>query len=212
MGLTELGFYWDKQFNGTADCFQSAVVETENTTIFSEDNVKRAWISLKQTYPLLGSRIEKPKDGSEGMLFVIEEEKLNICRTDEIHFRSISSPEDDTALIKDIMRGGPWRLSDDCLARVFILTRTDRSNTFHVLTHVAHCITDGVANLALLRYLLDTLCRPSPPSPSLEDRLRMSISSEDLVPSLKLSISKQRWRRAIGSVLGTIQLANFEVL
>ncbi|KAG6845345.1 hypothetical protein H0H87_010802 [Tephrocybe sp. NHM501043] len=201
LGRNELGFYWDSQFNGTADTLQTALIENldpTNQDLFSEDNVSRTWGHLKRQFPLLGSRVEV--NNGEQISFVVAEDRLERNGPDEISFQSVTSLTEAQACI-DNMVNGKRLLSDNLLARVVILARTDEINQVHVLIQVAHLITDGTGNSTLLRSFLNTLS--SPPNYeecNLEQRLSLAVPSDVLIPGNK-SNTRRRWQRAIGQVI-----------
>lgn len=213
LGQTELGFYWDSKFNGTADTLQHAIVEMidpQNQYIFSVENVSRTWIELKQQYPLLGAHVTKQKEG-EGMVFVVAEDRLGTCGPGEISFQRTSSLTEVQELV-DSMVNGERSLSDRLLARIVILARTDQPNHIHVLIHVTHCITDGIGNATLLREFLDILSsKPTSVKWDLQERLALALASEDLVPGAQLNRARRRWHWAIGRTLASIRLEKFTV-
>lgn len=193
------------EFSGTADTIQQAELQATSAEVFSATNVRRAWISLKQTFPLLGSRAERGI-GTKDVLFVVEEARLSEVATKEIHHRAVTSANDVSSIIDELIQG-PRQLASDLPARLYILNRKDSSDRFHILLHVAHLITDGLANATVLRVFLDYLT--SPPfkqAPNLESRLGMAMATESLHPSLALSVPRQRWRRAIAWVLTGIKM------
>lgn len=213
LGLNELGFYWDSAFNGTADTLQHATVEVRaglGDKVFSVENVMRTWICMKQRFPLLGSQLLER--GKDEVVFVVAEERLSHCHTTEIGFHDVLSSAEAQEFIGDVVTGERL-LSNDQVARLFILSPTNQTNYFYVLLHLAHCITDGMANSALLRTFLNTLCSPTNDTNwELEDRLSLSVASEDLYPVLDLTLAKQRWRKAIGHIVSSIRMAKVMVV
>ncbi|KAF8910994.1 hypothetical protein CPB84DRAFT_1763081 [Gymnopilus junonius] len=203
LGLTELGFYWDSIFDRTADTLQHAGVEVhpkEFQEAVSPSNIARTWVDLKLQYPLLGAQLEERDEHS--IFFVISEDLLRACRPGEITFKKISSQQEAVEIVHRIIVKEK-RLSESLLASIHILERTDLPNHFHLLIHVAHIITDGMANITILKTFLDRLCKASPPVPDIKQRLALSVASEDLVPQRNLSIAKRRWRRAISRAIAT---------
>lgn len=203
LGHIEHSFYWDSVFNGTADTFQFATVRTkeaEGRDLFAEGNVSRTWTILKQMFPLLGSRLEEQDEAKE-VLFVVDVDRLRHSGPEEIGFQRVSSFEE----VEDFGWSavtGKRLLSNNQLGRLFVFHRTDDPNTFHVVIHAAHCITDGIANLAVLRTFLDTLATPDfAQDVDLDKRLALSVASDDLYPALSLSVPLQRWRRAVSSII-----------
>ncbi|GLB34885.1 hypothetical protein LshimejAT787_0204500 [Lyophyllum shimeji] len=209
LGLTELGFYWDSKFNGTADTLQHALVEILdplNQKTFGADNITLAWQALKQQFPLLGAYLEEQRDG-EQISFVVAEDRLQSCGPGEAAFHTVDSL---TAAqeFADAVINGERLLSDNLLARIVILFRTDAISHIHLLIHVAHCITDGMANATTLRSFLDILSAPAKGTKwDLEERLALALPSTDLVPGAKLNTARYRWHRAVGQILSAIRMS-----
>ncbi|KAI0362095.1 hypothetical protein OH77DRAFT_1491568 [Trametes cingulata] len=202
LGLTETSFYYDRIFNGTADIVWHYGVEQTKTTherhIFSEDNVKRAWATLKQYYPLLGSRMELKEDGA--VVFIVAERSLSHHQLDEVTFRTIDSAEEVEGLVWHNIRDKPMEDSH-ITARAFILQRRDKPGTYEVLFKAAHAISDGISGATIARSFFDVLCSPPIRVPALEKRLAMALPPEALDPAIKLSSARQKWRRAVGKVI-----------
>lgn len=193
------------EFSGTADTIQQAELQATSAEVFSATNVRRAWISLKQTFPLLGCRAERGI-GSKDVSFVVEEVRLSEVASKEIHHRAVTSAHEVGGIIEELIQG-PRQLASDLPARLYIFTRKDSPDHFHIVLHVAHLITDGLANATVLRVFLDYLTSPpSNQAPDLESRLAMAVATESLHPSLALSAPRQRWRRAIAWVLTGIKM------
>ncbi|CAA7267551.1 unnamed protein product [Cyclocybe aegerita] len=184
LGLTERGFYWDSIFDRTADTVHYAEIEltSEQTALLQQDNIVQAWVDLKQQFPLLGARLEERDQDS--VFFVVEAQNLRRSRPEEVSFYDISSADEALDHVERI-NVQERLLSNDLLARIFILRRTDRPDTIHALIHGAHSITDGMANITILKTFLDRLCR----------------TSKDLNPHLKLSVARRRWRMAMATVI-----------
>ncbi|KAF4602488.1 hypothetical protein EYR40_005697 [Pleurotus pulmonarius] len=205
LGHTELSFYHDSRLSGTSDTTRHVLVQAQDSqepSLLSELNVARAWVDTKQYFPLLGSQFLVSPGGASGQ-FVVNEEDLRSYRSSEIHFLTVDSAHDAEALLLDL-RHGPRRLDSQTLAQVHILRRADLPFHYHVMIQVAHAITDGMSNIALLKYFMDSLCTVRP-KPDLEERLGMALSSEELDPCLRLSLPRQRWIRAISEVIRTIR-------
>ncbi|KAI0374887.1 hypothetical protein BV20DRAFT_1010609 [Pilatotrama ljubarskyi] len=202
LGLTETSFYYDRVFNGTADIVWHYRVEQADTAqarvVFSEDNVKRAWATLKQYYPLLGSRMELQDDDT--VVFVVTERALSQHQPDEVTLRTIDSAEDVEAVVWRNIRDKPME-DGHITARIFILARKDKAGTYEVLFKAAHAISDGISGATIARSFFDVLCSPPIRGPPLEERLAMALPPEALDPALRLSASRQRWRRAVGKVI-----------
>ncbi|KAH7922095.1 hypothetical protein BV22DRAFT_1131716 [Leucogyrophana mollusca] len=211
LGVTEVGFFWDSIFSGTADCIvhlQLRVPREEDYTIYSDQSITRAWTSLKQRFPLLVSQIQTHSSGA--IEFLVREERLSSAVPSQLTFKDVASSKEAEQLVLDLL-DGPRPLSDDLLARVYVLRRTDRKDIFHVMFMLAHCITDGSSNSTIQRTFLDTLSsRSEEPIPPLEDRLTMVISSEERVPTTQLRAPLRRWRKAIGFAIYTVRMARIQ--
>ncbi|KAF8077876.1 hypothetical protein FPV67DRAFT_17561 [Lyophyllum atratum] len=209
LDVTELGFYWDSKFNGTADTLQHAVVEILdplNQNIFGIENVTRAWQALKQQFPLLGSCLEEQGDGDQAV-FVVAEDRLESCGPGEISFQSVQSLGAAQEFADGVVNGERL-LSDNLLARIVILHRTDQISHVHLVIHVAHCITDGMANATLLRSFLDIISSPHIGTRwDIEQRLALALPSTEMVPDVKLNRARYRWHRAIGQTLSAVRLS-----
>ncbi|KAF8965262.1 hypothetical protein BDZ97DRAFT_1812891 [Flammula alnicola] len=175
-GQNSLGFYWDSVFERTADTLQHAEVGIDPAKFdeaISSSNISRTWANLKQQFPLLGAQIEERDANS--VFFQ--------CRPGEITFQDITSSQE--ALdIANKMIAKDRLLTNDLLARIFILRRTDAPNLFHLLIHVAHSITDGMSNITIMKTFLDQIFW------DITQQLALSESSENF-------LAKRRWRRAL---------------
>lgn len=213
LGLTELGFYWDGRFNGTADTLQNAMVEIidpEKQHLFSVENVTRTWLALKQQFPLLGAYLVDRKEGTD-VAFTVTEDRLAFSGPEEIYFQTVSSLAEAQTFADNVIHG-KRSLSGELLARLVILPRSDQISHVHVLIHVAHCITDGVANTTLLRSFLDVISsEPISTKWDLHERLTLALASEDLVPTPLSNRAKRRWHRAMGQVLSSNRVGKITV-
>ncbi|KAJ3515915.1 hypothetical protein NLJ89_g1458 [Agrocybe chaxingu] len=201
LGLTERGFYWDSIFDRTADTVHYAEIElaSEQTELLQHGNIVQAWVDLKRQFPLLGARLEERDEDS--IFFVVDAQSLQKSRPEEVSFYDISSADEALEHVEKI-NVRERLLSNDLLARIFILRRTDRPDTAHALIHGAHSITDGMANITILKTFLDRLCRTSSQqSWNLSERLALSIPLEDLNPHLKLNVARRRWLMAMAAVI-----------
>ncbi|KZT05977.1 uncharacterized protein LAESUDRAFT_654616 [Laetiporus sulphureus 93-53] len=202
LGLSEMGYHWDSCFNGTTDLVWHYVTESHRPEHFDQANVVRTWIAMKQYHPLLGSRLEGwAQSPSNAVRMVVSERRLAELVPGELQFQEAATPDAVQCLIDDIIYG-EQRSFPDLPVRVFILDRTDQPGLHHIIFNTAHLIADGVSHTVLCRTFFDILT--SPPSqevPDLEKRLAMVVACEDLNPASKLSVPRQRWRRAIASVI-----------
>jgi hypothetical protein len=212
LGLNELGFYYDSHINGTADTLMHITIAfpaAEGQHCVGPDNFARAWCALKAQFPLLAATVQIKNDLPQ---FVVAEERLKSALPGEMSFSSISTLEAAQAAAAAGING-ERKLSDDLLSHIVVLSRTDDASTYHVLIAIAHLITDGVSNGSLLRQFLDMLSFPDGHTdPDLEARLSLAVAAESLVPTLKLNIARQRWRRAAGSIISKLQDAKRTVM
>lgn len=210
LGTTERCFYWDSVFARTADIAQSAEVEVLKCTRnpFTTENILNTWTSMKQQFPLLAAQI-RPR-GSQ-VFFVVEEKWLHSTPFAEVVFRTVTSSEDANTFIFDLVNNQK-HLSNDKVSRLFILSESNRPDFYHVVLHAAHCITDGVANIAFIRIFLDQLSSIEPaPVWDIKRQLALSVSSDELVPEKTISVARRRWHQAIGWTLASISSSRFSV-
>ncbi len=211
LGTTELVFYWDGQFNGTADILQHAHIEVKNgdpSVVFSKSRTSAVWGLLKHQFPLLGCRLERRTD--DDILFVVDERALRQAASAEVEHRPVESAEEATAIVDQIITG-PRLLSDALPARIFVLHRTDQPRHFHILFHLAHCITDVLSNCLLLKTFLDYLHSPLGEPLDLRTRLSLTLPSENLFPSASFSPARRRWIRLISLAIISSRMAKLSV-
>lgn len=215
LATSELGFHWDGTFAGTGDTLQHVVIELKDANKYAHlssiENVSRAWILLKQRFPLLACAVELLENEEEAD-FVLREEALYHARPGEITLKSFSSGQEVEVFNESIING-PRQLSSRLLSRIWILHRTDSPSHFHILTHVAHVITDGLSNAVILREFCNLLCAKDMPSHKLDLELRLSriMPVEALHPKPNLSLPRRRWRQAIASVIYSLRHAEMKV-
>lgn len=205
LGLLELGFYWDGIFERTADTLQHVELAVNSTRLDSKHacsyaSISRTWMRLKQQFPLLGARIEERDENA--VFFVVAAESLHQCRPKEITFQSISSADEALEIMKNIAVDERL-LSNDFLARLLVLKRTDVEHVFHVIINVSHAITDGMANITILKTFVDEIARDDASFKhwDLSQQLALSDSTDRLYPLAKFSIAKQRWRLAAAKII-----------
>lgn len=172
---------------------------------------------MKTKFPLLSAQVRE-LPGDSGADFHVYESRLSSVTEGELELFEVESQEVPAAIVESRLKDG-YGLSNSLLSRVSILIRKDAPGVVHVVIHSAHCITDGMANHAIMRGLLDRLActlmanefvRGDDPN-SLEERLALALPSEDLMPGLKNTPARQRWHRAIGLVLSNIRTAKMTV-
>lgn len=197
----ELGFYYDGKLNGVADLVENYLVVASNVSLFHPENVSRAWVALKQVFPLLGATAKGLDSPALNTLFVISELDLGAARPAETTL-GVAQSEEEVHLFVEQLISGPRQLSDGLLARLYILSRTDKPGHFHAIFHHAHCIHDGTSALAMIRTFFDILSLPPCSAvPDLQTRLALCVATDNLSPNKHLSSAKTRWRRAAGKVI-----------
>ncbi|EIN07288.1 hypothetical protein PUNSTDRAFT_135974 [Punctularia strigosozonata HHB-11173 SS5] len=208
LGQTELGFYWDAAFNRTADTTQHVHLklspEAIKRNICGPDHIRRTWVALKQRYPLLAARFDDRDVHVNGRVwFVVEEQRLRDVGTDELVFKTVNTLDDCDVVIDAILNDDP-PLTNDMLAQVVVMHRTDDPDSIHVVFNVAHAITDGMANATVSRTFFELLCSADDvlsEAQSLPERLAMAVCSESLDPGLRMTKARRRWRLAISRVI-----------
>ena len=209
LSLNESGYYLDCCFHGTTDLVWHYIVHS-TSELFGEVNVHRAWRLLKHRYPLLGSQVCAKGDPS-GFLFEVAVERLDNALPGELVRKTISGADEALTIIEEIIHG-PQRDFGLLPARLYVLERSDDKATHHVIINTAHFIADGVSHIMLCRTFFDILSTPSPAvmaDPA--ERLEMVVGCEEMSPAKLFSIPRQRWRRAIGSVIYGIRRRGLRV-
>jgi hypothetical protein len=203
LGLSELGFYYDGHINGTADTITHTTIHVspDAPNCADRENIVRSWFFLKAQFPLLGATLQMYNALPQ---FVVTAARLKTPIPGEISCFSVSSAEEAHAVAVDAMNS-QRKLSDNLLSRILVLSRTDSDDTYHVLINTAHLITDGIGNVSLLKGFLDLLALDKNVVPNLGTRLSLAVAAESLVPTLKMSVARQRWRRAAGHVISKLQ-------
>lgn len=190
---TEITFFWDGHFSGTADNLYHAELRLLNTSrdaqLFSEANITKAWLSTKRRYPLSGATVQmlpgtwisahhvqradsKVESAGNDSIpiptsephFLVQEHDLVVLRPHEITFGQVACAEEVPQQISAIWEG-PRPLSNELLARLHVFREIDsqRADVLHLIMLIAHCVTDGMANRTFMRCLLDTLARGGDP-------------------------------------------------
>uniref|UniRef100_D8PT78 Condensation domain-containing protein n=1 Tax=Schizophyllum commune (strain H4-8 / FGSC 9210) TaxID=578458 RepID=D8PT78_SCHCM len=206
LGLLEQGFYWDSQFSGTADTLQLVSLRVEPQRVTPE-LLERAWNFTKQRHPLLGARVEELSYRQQD--FVLEESRLHSCIPGEIIYDSIPSAAEAHSYADRIINS-PRRLTNDLLAQLFIILQADDVQTTHLIIVVAHMITDGMGNFALLRTLMEALSQPSVDVGPLEERLWLARSTNALFADSEQPVARQRWHRALGAVIMQLRMSGMK--
>ncbi|OJA15039.1 hypothetical protein AZE42_10230 [Rhizopogon vesiculosus] len=210
LGMTEASFYWDNVFNSTADTVMHVHLRTTQSNdrgIHSQPNVMRSWVSVKRRFPLIAAEVQEHESG---LHFILREEAVMDLRPDDVTFKEVDSFHHAECFINDVMDERRL-LSSRLLARAYILRRTDKSDQFHVVFIIAHCITDALSTSTLLRTFFDTLSSQiEPPYIPLCERVHMFQPLESRLCYGNLPLVKGRWRRALGYALRTVWNSKFK--
>ena len=197
----ELGFFYDTKLNGVADLVENYLVVTSDSSLFHPENVSRAWVAVKQIFPLLGATTHELQSQTPSAIFVVSELDLGIARPDDTTLDSAGSEEEVHSFV-DRLISGPRQLSDELLARLYIYSRTDKPGHFHASFHHSHLIIDGISALAMIRTFFDVLSLPPRTAvPDLQGRLALCVGTYNLNPNKHLSTAQMRWRRAAGQII-----------
>ncbi|KAF9651432.1 hypothetical protein BDM02DRAFT_3110474 [Thelephora ganbajun] len=197
----ELSFFYDGKLNGVADLVENYLVVTSDGSLFHPENVSRAWVAVKQIFPLLGATTKDTDSETPSALFVVSELDLNTARPyDTTH--SVARSEEQVHSFVDQLISGPRQLSDELLARLYIYSRIDKPGHFHALFHHSHFIIDGTSALTMIRTFFDVLSLP--PClvvPDLQTRLALCVGTHSLNPNKCLPNAQIRWRQAAGQII-----------
>ena len=221
LGMAESAFYYDHMLNGTATTSMNVHLRTTDPSsgMFSQENVRRAWRSVRQRLPLLCTRIEERRSAAPSTdlearehnpHFVLHEADIQEKADETLLFGTVDSFEEVDVFIQAI-QDGPRYISRDAISKMHILQRTDRpqGTEAHVVFVLAHCITDSLGTSTVLRTFFDTLAskREHPYLP-LEARLALYRPLEEKVPYGNLSLARRRWRNAIGWAIHSVRKRN----
>ena len=197
----ELGYYYVGKRNGVADLVENYLVVTNDESLFLPENISRAWVAVKQIFPLLGATVEELESQTPSALFVVSEFDLNSIRADNTTLGTAHS-EEEVGSLMDQLISGPRQLSDKLLARLYIYARSDKPGHFHAFFHHVHFIIDGTSALTLIRTFFDILSLPSCSAvPDLQTRLALCVGTHSLNPNKHLSKARMRWRKAVGQII-----------
>ncbi|KAI0748120.1 hypothetical protein C8Q80DRAFT_718077 [Daedaleopsis nitida] len=202
LGLNETSFYYDRVFNGTADIVWRYLVQLTDSTrsadFFNEDNVRRTWMAIKRWYPILAARVDV-SDGLDRARFVVSEHAVTHFHPDDVTFTPVSSRAEVEDVLWSLLCYNPMA-DHHLISRVIIFPHLQSPGTFEIFFRCSHCMADGLSGATLARDFFDILVSPPIPTPPLEERLAMALASDHLNPTNKMSIPRQRWRRAIAQV------------
>jgi len=207
----ELHLFYDGKLNGVADLVENYLVATSDESLFHPENVSRAWVAIKQIFPLLGATTKEIESQIPGALLVVSEFDLKIARPNDTTL-GVAQSEEEVHSFVDQLISGPRQLSDELLAPLYIYSRTDKPGHFHALFHHCHLIIDGISALAMIRTFFDVLSLPPYPTiPDLQTRLALCVGTHNLNPNKHLSNAQIRWRKAAGHIIRQIRLQNQRV-
>ena len=207
----ELCFSYDTKLNGVADLVENYLVVTSNPSLFHHENVSRAWVAVKQIFPLLGATTKELESQPPSALFVVSELDLGIARPDDTTLGSAQSEEEVHSFVDQLI-SGPRQLSDELLARLYIYSRSDKPGHFHALFHHSHLIIDGTSALAMIRTFFDVLSLPPRTTiPDLQTRLALCVGTYNLNPNKHLPKAQMRWRQAAGQIIHQNRFKNLKV-
>jgi hypothetical protein len=219
LGMTECGFYWDSQLNGTADTLRMINVEICDPAVhINLGTVGQAWIQMKQRFPLLAASAKEDSEDQGGWVrFEVQENRILQNYEKDIVFLPPASSKDADQISDDLLHHKTpeeRQLSNDYLSRLYVIQDSDNKQCFHIVFLVSHIITDGIAHASILRNFLNFLTTPSKSAvaydaKNFEERLRVCVASEDLVPSFGLPVARQRWRRAIALTIVNARRKSF---
>ena len=211
LGITESFYYWDGLCDGATDTVMHThlrVTRPNDVDIYSPENVRHAWLSIKQRFPLIVAEVHEE---SNGLHFIVHERNVTSLREEDVTFDTVSSFRDVERLVND-NKDSPQPLSSKVLARVYVLRRTDRTDEFHVVLTVAHCITDAPSTSTILRSFFQTLATSFDPFPaSIEERLQAYCPMEIQVFPNGVPLVKRRWRKAMGYAFYIVRRARLTV-
>lgn len=207
----ELGFFYTGKLNGVTDFVHNYLVVASNESLFLPENASRAWVAVKQIFPLLGAAVKELQSETSSALFVVSEVDLTTARLDDTTF-GVAHSEEELHSFMDQLISGPRQLSDELLARLYIYARTDKPRHFHALFHHSHFIIDGASTLALIRTFFDILSLPPCSAvPDLQTRLALCVGTHSLNPNKHLPNAQMRWRQAAGRIIRQAQRSKLKV-
>ncbi|KAH7907876.1 hypothetical protein BJ138DRAFT_1158948 [Hygrophoropsis aurantiaca] len=210
LGITEIAFHWDGVLNSTADTVMHIELRSkqrDDVSLFSAENVNRAWSLVKQRFPLIAAEVQEKNSNLE---FVLREKIVENLRPCDVTFGYVNSFEDAERYVNGIL-DGPRPLSSQLLARVYMLRRADYGDRFHAVIIIAHCITDMCSTSSVMRAFFQTLAsRYDHPTQPLEKRLTMYRSLENGISYGNTNAAQQRWRRALGHAMHKVRISGFK--
>ncbi|EKM60578.1 uncharacterized protein PHACADRAFT_51780, partial [Phanerochaete carnosa HHB-10118-sp] len=212
LGPLELSFYWDACFNGVAVLINRLELEATQgleDELLAEENVRRAWLRMKQRFPLLGATVEE-LPGSEKVEFILRESALHTLRPGEFNILDDLETLEDALRYSEKLQTENTVLDNNNLARVWIARQKGSPRTLHIFIPIMHFITDGIGNAAVERELCQEISRLYKDTtvnvPPLPARIQALLPVEAYSPAMKLSLPRRRWRSAIAKVIDDIRM------
>ncbi len=209
LGTVERCYYLDSQrLRGATDTLHRIIVEVHGRgrqpeEVFSPVNVRRAWIMMKRRFPLLGAHIQQEDEDGRNVCFVVNNADLERLSQGEVEFGHTRSGKEVEEFM-DTLLNGERPLSNQLLIRLFIFAEPE--HRYHIILYSAHCVSDGVAIYSLSRSLLEEIASPSNGKLwKLEQRLALAMPQDDLTPTARFTLPKQRWRVAIAKVICSLR-------
>ncbi|EJD06369.1 uncharacterized protein FOMMEDRAFT_165197 [Fomitiporia mediterranea MF3/22] len=213
LGLTELQFYWDSIFNGTAVNTLHAVLDVDPTfehRIFARDNLELTWTRLKQRFPLLGASVEEVPD-SDVVEFVLDEASLFSIRSGEVSIIDLLLSADHVDQLVGFLRNGQPVLSNEIIAKLWVGPQKDVLHRYHIFLTLPHYIYDGIGGSVLMREICQELACLSKENRvlnmSLMKRLASLLPQDALNPSYGASVPRRRWRFAVANIIHGLRQA-----
>jgi len=158
---------------------------------------------MKRRFPLLGAHIQQEDEDGRNVCFVVNNADLERLSQGEVEFGHTRSGKEVEEFM-DTLLNGERPLSNQLLIRLFIFAEPE--HRYHIILYSAHCVSDGVAIYSLSRSLLEEIASPSNGKLwKLEQRLALAMPQDDLTPTARFTLPKQRWRVAIAKVICSLR-------
>jgi hypothetical protein len=189
--------------------------------VIEEDHLKKAWISCRKFFPLVGAQVVQKGDD---VSFVVDEAQLSNANPDnfEILQRSDDSQVDKIreSIINPAKSGKSRVLSNDSLTKLFIILsppNNDEWLTHDIVFASCHFISDAAGTLSIARAFFEFLAGPQDVEeaesqlPTLEDRLGSVPAIEEVYPFRQRSRAASLWRWAIARIVYDLKYTRLQV-
>jgi hypothetical protein len=212
-------------YPGTSDILAHAIFRTRNTPegrqVIDEERLKKAWISCRKFFPLVGAHVV---EGSDDISFVVDEARLSAAgpqnfevlqRKDDSHVENIRE-----SIINPEQYGKTRILGNECLAKLYIILSPPNDDqewlTHDIIFASCHAISDAAGTLSIARAFFEFLAGPQDVEaeeelPTLEDRLGSVPAIEEVYPVKQQSRAASLWRWAIARVFYDLENARLQV-